>query len=305
MIKVLILNHQHIECGVYQIGERIFNIAVKSKKVSYEYRVVKSWIEYKTALSDVKPDYVIYNYHWDRMPWLQDSDITGNRDMKHYFIYHDGSMMKVFDKYLVFGSLPPKVDADKAPWFQVMPRPLYRFDGNYRVNDVVNVGSFGFAFNHKKFHTIAPFVGSQFEQAVVNLHFTNPYFGDTEHNKIADIVNLCHRNCPANVKLNITNNFTNDNGVLQFLANNDLNLFVYDTSIQNPGISSAIDYALSVRRPIAVSDNMMFRHISSKDIMVEHSKLKDIINRGTVPLEPFYREWSPEKFSTAMDNLFV
>jgi hypothetical protein len=305
MIKVLFLNHQHVECGVYQIGRRIFNLACKSEKVLYYYRDVSSWTEYKLAVNETKPDYIIYNWHWDRMPWLRDIDITEQPNIKHYFIYHDGSMMNVYDKYLIFGAMPPSNVVFPEGKSILLPRPLYEYKGDYPINDVITVGSFGFAFNHKKFHTVAPYVGSQFENAIVNLHFTNPYFGDTPGNKLADIISLCFSTCPANVKLYITTNFMEDNKVLSFLAGNDINLFLYDVSLQNPGISSAIDYALSVRRPIAVSNNMMFRHIITKDILVERRTLKQILDNGTAPLERYYSEWSTNNFKEAMENLFL
>ena len=305
MKKVLILNHKHIECGVYQIAVRIFKIASQSKKINYSYAEVSDRREFNTAIYDHRPDYIIYNYHWDRMPWLRDADILLNKKIKHYFIYHDGSMMTTYDKYLFFGAFDPQgtdVSQDKRI---LLPRPIYRYSGYYPTNDLPTIGSFGFAFNHKKFHAIAPYVGSQFDKAVVNLHFTNPYFGDTPGNRIADIIDLCYGVCPQNVKLNITTNFMDDNAAMTFLAGNDINLFLYDTALQNPGISSAIDYALSVRRPIAISNNMMFRHIASDDILIEKNTIKNIINRGTDPLERFYTDWSPEKFTDAMENLFI
>jgi hypothetical protein len=148
-------------------------------------------------------------------------------------------------------------------------------------------------------------VGASFKKAVVNLHFTNPYFGDTPGNKLSDIVELCHRNCPSNVALNITTDFMDDAGVLKFLAGNDMNLFMYDVALQNPGISSAADYAMSVKRPIAITNNMMFRHIMSDDIMIEKRHLSDILQLGTAPLLKYYNDWSPENFSLSMENLFL
>jgi len=305
MKKILFLNHPFKECGVYQIGLRIFNIASKSDKVEYFYKDVGSWDEYNQAVKDIEPDFIIYNWHWDRMPFLRNEDITGRPNIKHYFVYHDGSMMKVYDKYLVFGAMPPSNVEFPEGKVALLPRPLYEYSGDYPTNVVPTIGSFGFAFNHKKFHMIAPFVGSQFDKAIVNLHFTNPYFGDTPGNRIYDIINLCYKECPPNVTLNITTNFMDDYNVMSFLAGNDINLFMYDVGMQNPGISSAIDYALSVKRPIAISNNMMFRHIMSYDILVEYSSLTEILARGTTPLDRFYKEWSTESFKASMENLFI
>ena len=305
MTKVLLLNHQFVECGLYQIAVRIFNIISTSTKVDYQYRVVKDRNSYLSALKEVNPDFIIYNYHFDRMPWLRDSDVTENTKSKHYFIYHDGSMMKVYDKYLFFGALDPDELAVPKSKTILLPRPIYKYTGSYKENGVTTIGSFGFAFNHKRFHTIAPYVGSQFLTSRVRLHFTNPYFGDTPGNKLSDIINLCRKTCPPNVELSISTDFMSDSKVLDFLAGNDLNLFLYDISLQNPGISSAIDYALSVKRPIAVSNNMMFRHVISDDILVSKSTLGSILRRGTAPIDKFYSMWSPDRLSDEVDKLFI
>jgi len=117
---------------------------------------------------------------------------------------------------------------------------------------------------------------------------------------------LCYRtNTNPNIKLNITTNFLDDNSLLEFLAGNDLNIFMYDKHLQNPGISSATDYALSVKRPIAISDNMMFRHIASNGIMVTKTPLNKILENGTKPLEKFYESWSTENFILEMEKVFV
>jgi hypothetical protein len=306
MKTVLILNHKKVKCGTYQICKRVFNNSVKSKLISFLYDEVDNLSEYKQALVKHHPDYIIYNWHWDRMPWLKDGHIENNKLIKHYFIYHDGSMMKAYDKYLFFGVLDPNMTDVPDDKRILLPRPLLKYNGEYPSNDIVNIGSFGFAFNHKNFDWVAPYIGNQFKHAVVNLHFTNPYFGDTPDNKIADIIGRCYlSNTNPNIKLNITTNFMDDNDLLKFLAGNDLNLFMYNPAQQNPGISSAIDYALSVRRPIAISHNMMFRHIMSDEILIEKNFLKDIISRGIMPLEKFYSLWSIDNFTSEMERLFL
>jgi hypothetical protein len=110
-------------------------------------------------------------------------------------------------------------------------------------------------------------------------------------------------NTKKGVTLNITRNFLDDDGVLQFLANNDINVFMY--SENGNGISSAIDYALSVKRPIAITRCNMFRHILKNDIVLSgKNSVVDILNRGTKPLNEFYDKWSTQKFIDEMDGIF-
>jgi hypothetical protein len=90
--------------------------------------------------------------------------------------------------------------------------------------------------------------------------------------------------------------------MLDFLFNNDLNIFFYENYSFYNGISSTIDYALSVQKPIAICKSNMFSHIMdvNPSICVEDSDLIEIINNGFEPLQEKYNEWSHEKF---VDNI--
>lgn len=302
--RVLLLNHTHVKCGVYQFGKRVYELAARSRRVDYFYMDLNSHAEYTKVLNDVKPNFVVYNWHWDRMPWLRDIDITGNSAVKHYFIYHDGSMMKVYDKYLFFGDFDP-ARQHAVNKRALLPRPLFLYQGEYPANQLPTIGSFGFAFAHKRFPELVTMVNEQFNEAVINIHMTLPYFGDSPGSKIADIIAACQRNnFRKGVTLNITQNFCDDQQLLAFLAKNDINVFNYSDQ-DNPGLSSATDYALSVKRPIAITKNMMFRHVASDGIMLEKNSIKNIMNRGTKPLEQHYDKWSIDNFTLSMENLFL
>jgi hypothetical protein len=305
-LKVLILNHQHVACGVYQFAKRIYTIASRSTKIEYLHISVSNRQQYIMALERFAPDFIIYNWHWDRMPWLLESDITQNKKTKHYFIYHDGSVFKQYDKYLFFGDFDPdKKDCAPNKSF-LLPRPLIDYNGMYCKNEIPTIGSFGFGFNIKNFHLIVKLVNDTFDSAVVNLHMTRAYFGDLPGNKLLDIVNLCkNNNTNPNIKLNISTNFLSDEELLVFLASNDINIFYYQHDMKNPGISSAIDYALSVKRPIAITNNIMFRHMMSDGIILEKNSIQDIINNNTIPLHKYYDLWSTDNFSRQLDNLFL
>jgi hypothetical protein len=302
--RVLLLNHTHVQCGVYQFGKRVYELAARSKKVDYFYKDLNSHAEYVKVLDEVKPHYVIYNWHWDRMPWLRDKDIITNKAMKHYFIYHDGSMMEVYDKYLFFGEYDPQ-KKDAVNNRILLPRPLFPYEGKYPVNTVPTIGSFGFAFTHKRFPELVTLVNNQFSEAVINIHMTLPFFGDSAGGKIADIVKACHKNnFRKEVTLNVTQHFMDDQQLLSFLAKNDINVFNYADQ-HNPGLSSVPDYALSVKRPIAITSNMMFRHIASEGIMLEKNSIKEILNKGIGPVEQYHDKWSINNFTSSMEQLFL
>ena len=301
-MNVLILNHHHVECGVYQFGKRIYDIVSDSSVVNYSYASVRNKVEYRRAIETEKPDIIIYNWHWDRMPWLTLSDLLKNKKVQHYFIYHDGSVMKGYDKYILFGNYAPYGKEIPKHKQIVLPRPLYHYKGDYPKNDIVTFGSFGFAFLHKGFPELVKRINDSFAEAIINIHMTLPYFGDTPNNKINDIITMCERNVTnEKITLNIsTEFFHNDQQVLSFLAKNDLNILNY-YPLQNPGLSSAPDYLLSVKRPIAVTNHQMLRHIYKEEISIEKNPLVDILKRGIKPLEEYYCNWDIDLFKKTID----
>lgn len=312
--KVLILNHDRIRCGTYQFCTRIYNLVSESAKIDYYYKEIgcgdvstyaNSRKIYQDILSEIKPDFEIINWHWDRMPWLLESDLVGNKNSKHYFIWHDGSIMQGYDKYLFFGCLDPSRNAIPDNKRVLLPRPLYNYTGEYRKNNIITIGSFGFPFLHKRFPDLVKIINNTFDKAYINIHMPNPYFGDTPGNSLLDIIRSCRaNNTKPNVVLTIGTEFVDSDAILRFLAGNDINIFYYDLYYQ-VGLSSAIDYALSVKRPIAITNHTAFRHIVSDEILIEKNSIIDILNRGTKPLQKYYDAWSTDKFVLEMDSLFA
>lgn len=96
-----------------------------------------------------------------------------------------------------------------------------------------------------------------------------------------------------------------DNDVLDFLSANHLNIFLYEKYKKYNGISSTIDYALSVEKPIAINNSNMFSHIRnvSPTILVEKSKLIEIIEHGFSPLKELKQNWSNSNFIASMDKI--
>lgn len=307
MKTVLILNHGHVECGTYQFAHRIYDIVSGSHNVNYMYFNVDSREEYLYLVGRWEPDYIVYNWHKDRINWLIESDIIEDRKhyRKHYFFFHDGSIFNKYDKYIFCGEFPNYPTSIPREKSVLLPRPIYNYDGIYPVNEVPTIGSFGFATDHKRFPDLVTLVNKSFDKAHIRLHITSPYFGVTEGYNLPKIVAECHaNNTNPNVRLTITSNFVDDSALLKFLAGNDINVFNY-AYMDNPGISSATDYALSVRRPFAVTKNNLFRHVANKDTLLEVNSMQEIINRGIAPYEEFYRMWNPENFRNQFDGLFI
>jgi hypothetical protein len=304
MNTVLILNHRIKACGVQSFGRRVYDLANESKDVRYLYAEIEYPHEYLAIIPEYKPDFIVYNWHRGTMPWLTDSLISRFPNIKHYFIYHEEFTRNIYDKYLFFGDYDFSGGSKFGHKKVLLPRPLLNYTGTYPENKVITIGSFGFGFWQKGYHTLTKLVNETFPEAVLNFHMPYSHFGDPLHTQGNEVELECRKlNANKKVRLNITHNFLDDSGVLSFLAGNDINVFMYEEN--GEGISSVIDYALSVKRPIAISKSRMFRHITDKNILLEENSIQDLLSRGTKPLEKYYSNWSTDRFKTEFDKEFI
>jgi hypothetical protein len=311
-MKVLILTHDKENCGVFQFGKRVAQLASRSTKVEYIYRVVNSAKEYHQILSEERPHYILYNWYPVTMRWLSDDMIRHYKWVRHYFMFHDGHIRAVYDKYVFFGAFdivegldvhPTPVNIDHSKRV-MLPRPLFDYENTYEKNEIPHIGSFGLGGWHKGFPELVTLVGETFDEAVLTIRMPFAFYGDEHGVEAKKIAAKCVEvNTNPDIQLNLTHEFINDLEMLDFLAKNDINVFLYGAN--HPGLSSVIDYALSVNRPLAITNSAMFRHIIKDEILVEKNSLVEILDRGIAPLEEFYDRWSTDKFVEALDALFI
>ena len=118
-------------------------------------------------------------------------------------------------------------------------------------------------------------------------------FGDADGSNARKIAENC-RNILTNskIKLEISHEYLNNDQLLDFLAGNSINVFMYEDKTGR-GISSAVDNALAVKKPIAISRCPMFRHVLSakSSICVEDASLRTILKNGFAPLEKISKDW--------------
>jgi hypothetical protein len=70
-----------------------------------------------------------------------------------------------------------------------------------------------------------------------------------------------------------------------------MNIFLYD-KLNGRSISSTIDYALSVKKPLAISDSCMFKHIYSDEICLYTNTIQHCLNNSEKYLYPFLEKYS-------------
>lgn len=290
MKNILFLNHRQKQCGVYQYGYRSAKILKKSQKYNFIYCEIENEFELLQSIEAFNPDAIIYNYVSATMGWLNKDILHKFKNIYHYGIYHEGTedLNGGFDKYIVTDS----TFMDSGNRFSI-PRPL--FEGYEKTNPIPSIptiGSFGFGFNNKGFEKLVKLVNKEFDEAIIRLHIPFAFYGDADGAVSKSIASACESYVTKpNIKLVITHDFLSDEKVLEFLSGNSINAFLYDEMIGR-GLSSVIDYALSVRRPIAITRSYMFRHISNArpSICIDNTSLREIMNRNGDELRS-YSDW--------------
>lgn len=292
-MKILFLNHKQKQCGVYQYGKRFFDILNFDNRYQASYFEIGSEQELFNAISEKNPNIIVYNWHQITMPWLNWRITQQLKSIPQLIIYHESAKPNhLYYDYLLMTNMSEDLSNKEIS----MPRPIFDKKISKKQNQIPVIGSFGFGFDHKGFDKICSLVQNSFEQAIIHLHITHAFFanGNPSNEVIEKCKSVIHK---PEIKLKVTTNFVDDYDILQFLSNNSVNIFLYDEEIGR-GLSSVIDFAVSVDTPLVVNDSCMFRHITNDrpNISIQKNDISTIINFGIEPVIYFREKWSNENF---------
>jgi len=307
MKTVLLLNNTSKACGVQQWGIRLGDILPKSTKFTIIYKELHTASEYRSLISEFNPEIVVYNYHVDIMPWLNRGNLYPGT--KHVAIVHEGfSHLQDsigFDYYVYVPESTVVQEEWKHRVFKV-GRALLKYDGVYPVNKFHTIGSFGFGFPHKQFPLIVRKVNEEFDTAIIRFNIPKHFRADPGGAIRYKEILRCNREITKpGIDLQITREFLPERQLMEFLAGNDVNAFFYDNSKEDSS-SGATDFALSVDRPIAITDSRMFKHITDRignSACIEYHTFSEIIQNGTAVLSPLKAEWSNEALLARFEEI--
>ena len=299
-MEILFLNSKIKNCGVYQYGLRLFDILKDTK--NYSYYEIDSLDEYNNIISDYK--IIIYNYHLSTMPWLNINTIQKN--IINISISHE-SDFSFFDMNLDINPdginpLPRPIfeDVDKILSDYVLSSETIKDFINYSEKDIPIFGSFGFGFENKGFDKIILNVNEQYDEAIIKFVIPDAFFNP---NIQYTVNNICKNlNIKQGIKIMFIHEFFTTNDLLYFLRSNTMNIFMYD-EMRGRGISSTIDYALSVKKPLGISNSYMFRHIYSDQICLYKTSIKECINNSVNYCSQFLDKYSHKNIIETFENL--
>jgi hypothetical protein len=322
--KILFVSHKKAQCGVYEFGKSITDVLEQSRNYQFIRVECSSIDDLQHAISVNKPKAIIYNYYPSVLPWIVTeiapkfwkSNIA-SIDIPQIGVIHEITQ-QVADtatnyKKKIFPSRVSKLSNQLFDYY-ISPDPtlLLRNPIVYKTGRLIPsyknsfptptkpvVGSFGFATPQKGFERIVDLVQREYDEALIRLNIPSAEFADDEDGSKAKV--LAER-CKAmivkaGIQLQITHEYWNTKSMLDFLAQNTINIFLYEHDEKSrKGLSSAVDNALAVQRPIAVSDAIMFRHLfdCEPSVCISKNNLRTIIQNGFAPLQQHYDEWNAE-----------
>lgn len=293
---ILFINHPEKECGVHQFGENVFSAIRGSKRFDFVYAECSNEGQLKECIRQYNPVAVIYNYYGSTMPWLSPR-ITRSIPLPHIGVLHEVTQERVntANKTLFdFHIAPDPTVLLTNPIVFKTGRLIPAYTDTHIPPAVPTIGSFGFGTKGKGYSRIIETVQDEFDEAVIRLNIPFARFGDADGHGAKAYADECRQQIrKPGIQLAITHDFLSQEQVLDFLAANSVNCFFYEEN-KNRGISSVIDLALAVNKPIAITKSNMFRHVvhTEPSICIEDSTLRAIMEHGAGVLASYKKEWT-------------
>jgi hypothetical protein len=302
---ILFVNTTVSQCGVWQYGLHLFMALERSYKFRFIYLQPENPAAFHLERIKHDPVAVFYNWHPDQHGWMEQApfDFKG---VKQFLIYHDwDAQAGKWDGVLI--SDPTRGDGDN--WYSI-PRPLPQWSPTVAspVNyECPTLGVHGFGGASADWLVTRAI--DEYDNAVVRLHLPWAYYGDNAGESARKMADLCreHVKRKPSIELQIQHHWMSVPRLLAWLSLNDMNVYLRDPAAHWHGVSSALDSALAVRRPLAINKCMGFRHLHgvTPSILVENRSLKDILKTGIEPLKAVYEQHSTANLVKRVEEILA
>lgn len=308
MTKILLINHKISKfCGIYAHGVRMASILKNSQQHNFIYCECNSLVDLDANINTFSPEVIIYNYTEGLLPWAKNIKIKYPK-IKHLALCHDVIQQEIDSGHKIEGfdfriALDPTLRTNSR-WFTSV-RPLFNHARTeFKKNSIPTIGSFGFYFPHKNFPQLINLVRQQFNTAIIRLHITKAHFSsDSTKNEFDSFKLWAEKTLEnTNIKLQITSEFISDEEQIDFLSENDVNVFLYSQNF-GMGPSSAIDYAVAAGRPIIINDSYQFNHIKGRIPTIMNYGIQEVIDIGNKPTLTLQKEWSEKNFLSDYEGI--
>lgn len=301
-LKGIFINTQKAVCSIHESGLMVFNCIRDSTNYSLDYFELK-----KTDLNiPATYDFYFFNYHFSTTGWLDTKSIKKLPGIKGTivleilpndpFVYCSPFD---FDFYCV---LDPSMTLKHKKVF-AFPRPLDKYTGllSTKENKIPIIGSFGFATKGKGFAHVVEAVNKEFEKAIVRINIPHGTYTDPSHKYAQELAAECKAIAKAGVEVVTTHEFMSKEELIYWCSENSLNCFLYDRKM--PGLAATTDQAISSERPLTVSNNPTFRHVTKYLQSYPQLSLKKSIETSVPVVEKMKEEWSGKSFQLLFEKM--
>jgi SAM-dependent methyltransferase len=307
--RILFANYAVSNCGVHQYGKNLFTALAESKKFRFEYADIRSLFDLDTVFSRGEFSAILVNYHPQTMPFVG-VGAPSRYATPCFAIMHEmtqaeaDNMPRGFFQYYVMGD--PTLQERNSYVFST-GRIIREYENKIPLPKIPTIGSFGFSVGSKGFQRLVQMVQEDFEEAVIRINIPANGIIDKNAKLASSQIEECRRLLwRPGIRLDATHEFFSNDGLIDFLASNTLNAFLYDY-VPVAGISSAADHAMMARRPIAITKSIMFRHLHDlvPPINVEAISLREIIQNDIRPYAHLLEKWAPSEILRRYEEILI
>lgn len=307
MKRILIVNTREKECAIWQYGVNLYEALRLSVNFHFQYLEPAHEGPLRECVASNEIDAVIYNWHPTQKGWLAGAPFDVERSVRNLTIFHEIEFpTESFDA--VMYHKPCFIERDR--WYHV-PLVLPLNFGTWPTPPMMNldwcpvIGVSGYGGAHAD--KMVSRVLDEFKRASIRLHLPPSFYGDVDGKTARATGEKCLKIAENHeeILLTVRYDWMPQPDLLSWLAQNNLNCYIRDTSTPWTGVSAAMCAALSVKRPMAINRCQCFRHLwdLKPSICVEDRSFKDILSTGCEPLFPIYAANGPQKLVERVENV--
>lgn len=300
-LRGLFLNTEKAVCSIYESGKMAYECLILSNMYQLDYLELS-----KTNRNiSTEYDFYIFNYHWVTMGWLDTKFIKQLPGFKATIVLEVSPNDPFacvsnddFDAYLVLDPTCKHVQHN----VYAFPRPLdipRHSIAPYQDKNIPIIGTFGLSSSDKGFDEVIKAVNEEFDEALIRINIPKADYVSSKYvdNFINDLTD-----CPTKeqIKIEITHHYFDKEELINWCAQNTLNVFLYNRRIGN-GLSATTDQAIASGRPLVVSTNPTFRHIHRYIKPYPYLSLKDAIELTAPLVCKIQDDWKPINFTLTFE----
>jgi hypothetical protein len=302
-MKILFINHKKCQCGVYEIGKRIFGL-FNQDILPIVYEEVENQGEFHFVVRTHKPDVILYNYYSLTLPFIDSLVTKLLPKIKHIAIVHDqlrfpylAEIENIFDAWIIHDETNPIVSSKK---FKTI-RPIPRYTRTKEIDfDNISIGTNGIISSQwKMYDTIVEYINATFDNITINMNLTlgNALGKADPKTAIAEADKCRAKVTKPGINLNITHDYLpTEMDVIEWLSKNTMNIYFFNPPILGVGVGGSPDLAIAAQSSLAVNDSYMLRHIHTKLGVCNKNNISQFIHNSE-QVKSLYNEWTPERMT--------